>query len=161
MKKTLAALALLATVGPAAAQTGCPPPVVNVLRNNQVVPLTGAAFAPKVALRVTASPACGAKAAYRFRKAEVTLMRGKRPVFPTKLVRRPEVDLTDLMASAQAGDHIYFFNHYKDLATGAADGTLTLYPEPNMSRDQQKGIGPNMLTDDAKGIGFNWLLVQK
>ena len=94
MKQVALTLAILVTAGAASAQSGCPLPIVKVLRNNQVVPGTGAAFAPKVTLLVSPSPACTDGVSYQFKEAEVTLMRGRRPLTPTKLVHQPVEDLT-------------------------------------------------------------------
>ena len=143
------------------AQTSCPPRVLSVLRNNQQVPATGAAFAPQVTLAVGPDPACTEGGNYRFREAEVTLMRVRRPALPTLLVHRPEVDRKDLTGNAQPGDCIHVFVSYKNLFAVAADGKLHPYPRPELSSDQQAGVGNAMLTDEAKGISFNWLLVQK
>ncbi|WP_310393487.1 hypothetical protein [Hymenobacter sp.] len=159
IKQAIVTLALLATTRAAVAQPGCPPPVVKVLRNNQEVPGAGAAFAPKVTLLVSSSPECAAKATYRFREAEVTLLRGRRPLLPTKLVRRPEADLTDLMGIAQPGDRIRVFVLYKNLAVVSADGKLSLYPAPKV--DDKNELNANLLTDEARGVGFNWVLLQK
>ena len=104
--------------GLAFAQIGCPPPVLKVLRATQEVPATGAVFAPKVTLVVGSDPACAEGGNYRFREAEVTLMRGRRPALPTLLVYRPEVDLKDLTRSVQPGDRIHVFVSYRTYAKG-------------------------------------------
>ena len=155
------ALLWLAAGGAAQAQTSCPPPVLRVLRDHQEVPATGAAFAPIITLAVAPNPACGAGGNYRFREAEITLMRGRRPAMPTLLVHRPEVNLTELTGSARPGDRICFFVSYQNLFVVAADGKLHPYPRPALSPGQQTGVGNALLTDEDKGISFNWLLGQK
>ena len=155
------ALLLLAGGGAARAQAGCPPPVLKVVLDSQEVPATGAAFAPKVTLAVGPDPACAEGGNYRFREAEVTLLRGRRPVLSTLLVHRPEIDLKYLTGIAQPGDRIHVFVSYKNLFVVAADGRLRPYLRPELSPGQQTGVGNALLTDEARGISFNWRLVQK
>ena len=131
---------------------------MQVWQHNQEVPSTGAAFAPKVTLRVSPNPACAHGDNYRFREAEVTLLRGRRPLMMTKLVHGPEIDLGDFARTARPGDRIYVFVLYKNLYTVAANGTVHPYPRPELSEEQQRGITANLLTDEARGIGFKWVL---
>ena len=160
MKQVLLTLALLATAGGATAQTHCPPPVVKVLRGKQEVPSTGAAFAAKVLLAVVPNPACADGATYRFREAEVTLLRGRRPALPTLLVHQGEADLTVLTSNARPGDRIHVFVWYKNLFRVATDGTLRPYRSPSPDANEPSGIDAALVTDEAKGIGFNWQLTQ-
>jgi len=161
MKQVIFALALLAPAGGAMAQTHCPPPVVKVLRGTQEVPSTGAAFAAQVQLTVVPNPACADGSTYRFREAEVTLLRGRRPVLPTLLVHQGEADLTALISIAQPGDRIHVFVWYKNLFRVATDGTLRPYRRLSPDANEPKGIDAALVTDEAKGVGFNWPLTQK
>ena len=158
MKEALTILVVLAPAGAAVAPATCPPPVVKVWLNNQEVPSTGAAFAPNVTVLVRSSPACAQGDNYRFREAEVTLLRGRRPVTMTKSVHGPQVDLGDFALAARPGDRIHIFILYKNLYVVAANGTLHPYPHPALSEEQQRGITANLITDEARGIWFNWLL---
>jgi hypothetical protein len=158
MKEALVILAVTAPTSATVGSAACPPPVVQVWQNNQEVPSTGAAFASKVTLRVSPSPACTPGDSYRFREAEVTLIRGGRPLMMTRLVHTPKVNLDEFARSARPGDHIYVFVWYKNLYTVAANGTVHPYPRPELSEEQQRGITANLLTDEARGIGFNWVL---
>ena len=156
MKQVALTLAILVTAGAAFAQSGCPPPIVKVLRNNQVVPSTGAAFAPKVTLLVSPSPACTDGVSYQFKEAEVTLMRGRRPLTLTKLVHQPVEDLTWMSMYLQPGDRIYVFISYKNLVAVSADGKQRPYPQPVQPQPAQ----PDLRTDAAKGVSFSWLLLK-
>jgi hypothetical protein len=158
MKEALVILAVLAPAGAAVAQATCPPPVVQVWQHNQEVPSTGAPFAPNVTVLVSSSPACANGDTYRFREAEVTLLRGRRPVTMTMLVHRPQVDLSDFAPNAQPGDRIHVFVWYKNLYVVAANGALRPYPHPALSEEQQRGMNANLVMDEAKGIWFNWVL---
>lgn len=161
MNQLLLSLALLAPAGGATAQTHCPPPVVTVLRGQQEVPGAGAAFAATVRVAVAPNPACADGGTYRFRAAEVTLMRGRRPVLATLLVHQGDADLTALARTAQPGDRIHVFVWYKNLFLVANDGTLRPYQRRSPEAPEPKGIDAALVTDEAKGIGFNWLLTQK
>ena len=141
-------LALWSFAGTAVAQSDCPPPEVSVWRNNQPVPRGGAPFARLVRLRVGPGPGCPATVRYEFTEAEVTPMRDGRPLTPTKLVRQPTGNLSEMGRYVQPGDRIHVFVPYEKLRMVAADGQQTPYPRP-------KGVA-----DEAKGISFDWLLVK-
>ncbi|TGD82484.1 hypothetical protein [Hymenobacter wooponensis] len=150
IKRTVLAVALIAATGGAAtAQTSCPKPVMKVFRNQQEVPATGAALVPQVTLQVSPNPACAEKVSYQFKDAELTLIRGRRPLLPTKRVSQSSVDLSDMMKLAQPGDRVYVFVPYKNLMVVSADGKRTPYPVPALTPEQENGIG------------FNWPVVQK
>jgi hypothetical protein len=87
-------------------------------------------------------------------------VRGRRPLFPTKLIRQPEVELTELRGIAQPGDRIYIFVPYKNLVVVSAAGEERPYLTPALTTGQRKGAATNPVTDEVKGIGFVWLLVQ-
>ena len=161
MKQVIFALVLLVPIGASMAQSPCPPPVVKVLRGKQEVPSTGAAFAAHVLLAVVPNPACVDGGTYRFREAEVTLLRGRRPVLATLLVHQGEADLTALTSHAQPGDRLYVFVPYKHLFLVATDGTLRPYRRPSPDAKEPTGIEAALLTDEAKGISFNWQLTRK
>ena len=155
-KQVALTLAILVTAGAAIAQSGRPPPIVKVLRNNKVVPSPGAAFAPKATLLVSPNPACTDGVSYQFKEAEVTLMRGRGPLTPTKLVHRPVEDLTWMNMYRQPGDRIYVFISCKNLIAVSADGKQRSYPQPKQPQPAQ----PDLRTDAAKGISFSWLLLK-
>jgi hypothetical protein len=161
MKQIIFTLALLALTGEVLAQPHCPPPIVQVLRGTQAVPSTGAAFAATVRVAVVPDPACADGGTYRFREAEVTLMRGRRPAWPTLLIHQGDADLRALARVAQPGDRIHVFVGYKNLFLVARDGTLRPYQRPVPAANEPKGIDAALVTDEAKGIGFDWQLTQK
>ncbi|TGE08448.1 hypothetical protein [Hymenobacter fodinae] len=148
MKRTLTLVALLAAAEAATAQTGCSTPVVKVFRDQQEVPNTGAALVPQVTLQVSSAPACAEKVSYQFSDAEVTLIRGRRPLLPTKRVSQTAVDLSDMMPLAKPGDRVYVFVPYKNLTVVAPDGKRTPYPVPELAPKQENGIY------------FSWTLMQ-
>jgi hypothetical protein len=154
-----AALVLLTTSGAAVAQTNCPPPTLKVLRNNQEVLGTGAALAPRVTLQVSPSPECPDKATYQFKVAELTLMRGQRPLTPTMNVRQPEANLKYFMSVAQPGDRLYVFVSYENLMVVSANGEKSPYSRPMLNPNKQSGL--DLRTDAGKGISLNWQIVQK
>jgi hypothetical protein len=149
MKITVLAIALIAAAGAATAQTGCPKPVLKVFRDQQEVPTSGAALVPQVTLQVSPAPTCGEKVSYQFKDAELTLIRGRRPLLPTKRVSQPAVDLSDIMKLAQPGDRVYVFVPYKNLTVVSANGKQSPYPVPALTPEEKNGID------------FNWTLVQK
>jgi hypothetical protein len=71
---------------------------------------------------VQSASACATAENYHFREAEVTLLRGRRPVSVTNLVQTAEVDLTALAPLAQPGDRIYVFVLYENLYSVGAKG---------------------------------------
>lgn len=157
LKNLFLPLILLASA--ATAQTGCPKPVVKVLRNGEEVPATGSALAPSVTLQVTPAAECPEPVSYRFSSAELTLVRRGRPVLPAMRVRQPQADLRAFMGAYQPGDHIFVFVPYQSLFVVAADGSQQPYPRPK--RTSPKPGQFDISTDEAKGIGFNWLLGPK
>jgi hypothetical protein len=160
-KPAFSIFALLVISGAALAQTSCPPPTITVLCNNQAVPAAGAPLAPRATLQLRPNPACPAGLTYRFTAAELTLLRGPRPLLPTKTVRQPEISLTALLTIAQPGDRLRVFIPYQNLVVVSADGQQHPYPLPALRPDEQRGISANLLTDAAKGVSFNWVLTQK
>lgn len=148
--KLLPALALLASGVPALAQTGCPVPTLQVLRDQKAVPATGAALAPRATLQLTPGAACAGKVSYQFTRAEITLVRGRRPLVPTRVVNQPEVDLAEFMSHGQPGDRLYVEVPFKDLQVVGADGKPQPYPVPAPKPDGTV----------ETGVGFNWLISQ-
>jgi hypothetical protein len=116
------------------------------LVDNQEIPATGRPPASIIKLQLTPAAGCPGQV-YRFRNAQITLMRNKRPVLPTLLANQPLVSVKDIISVSQPGDRIYIFIPYKDLAVVSADGKLQPYRQPQ--------------TAEAKGISFTWLLTQK
>ena len=152
------AVALLATAGEAVAQTDCSAPTLKVVSNNQEIPAAGSAFTPRVMLRVTSPDDCPKQVRYRFRNAQLTLVRHGRPVVPSLVVSQSEVSLGLWMKYCQPGDHINMFIAYQDVAIVAADGSLQLYSPPK--RGELKGPKFDIRTDESKGLSFTWLLLK-
>ncbi|QIL74900.1 hypothetical protein [Hymenobacter sp. HDW8] len=106
MKKLLLPLALLSTEW-ASAQTACPVPQLKVFHNEQEISATGSPMVPTVTLKLTNDPACATPVSYQIKKAEMALIRGRRPVLPARLIQGSEVDMTSFAKYAQPGDRIY------------------------------------------------------
>lgn len=149
MKRMVLVAALVATAGSTVAQTGCPVPVVKVLHDKQEVSSTGSALVPQVTVQVNASPECSENVSYQFNEAELTLVRGRRPILPTKHVSQAEVDLSDMMKVVRPGDRVFVFVPFKSLTVVSADGKRTPYPVADLK------------ASDENGVGFNWLIVQQ
>jgi len=149
---------LLAITEEAVAQTDCSAPSIKVLSNNQEIPTTGSALVPRVTLRVTSPDDCPEQARYRFRNAQLTLVRHGRPVIPSMSVNQANVNLTPLMEFYQSGDHIALFISYRDIAVVGADGSLQPYLPPK--RGELKGEKFDIRTEEAKGISFKWPLLK-
>lgn len=146
---------LSAASGSARAQAGCPPPTVHVLREGQEVPATGAPLAARATLRISPDPACPGTR-YQCTGIELTLLRGTRPLTPTRTVHRPQVDLTAWLPEARPGDRLHVFVPYKNLLVVASDGSTTPYPLPETTTNKNRG--PDLATDAAKGISFTWIV---
>jgi hypothetical protein len=146
MKRTVLVAALAVAAGSAMAQTACPVPVVH---DQQEVPSTGSALVPQVTVQVNASAKCPDNVSYQFNEAELTLVRGRRPILPTKRVSQSEVDLSDMMKVVRPGDRVFVFVPFKNLTVVSADGKHTPYPMTDLN------------ATDQNGVGFNWLIVQK
>lgn len=106
MKKLLLPLALLST-GWACAQTACPVPKLKAFHNKQEINTTGSAVVPTVTLKLTNDPACATLVSYQIKKADMALIRGRRPVLPMRSIQGSEVDMTSFAKHAQPGDRIY------------------------------------------------------
>ncbi|PJJ59856.1 hypothetical protein [Hymenobacter chitinivorans] len=144
-------VSLLLVAGAARAQTDCAKPVVQLLRNNQ--PLAGPASALPAAATLRVGPGAGCPAQdYRFRHAQLTLVRHGRPVLPILLVEKPQVDLRPLLSSYQTGDQLQIFIPYQDVALVGPNGTLTpLLP----ARDARRQPGQlDLRTAESKGLSF-------
>lgn len=140
------------------AQSHCPPPLVNVLLSQHEVLEAGAAFTSHMTVFVRPAPACETDQRYLFREAEVTLLRGRRPVSATRLVHTAEVDLTDFIPFARPGDRIYVFVRYENLYLVGPAGRRRLYANPALPAPS--GIAAQLLTDETQGIGFTWFLTK-
>jgi hypothetical protein len=152
----LGLLGLLA--GPSAvAQSPCPP-VLRVLLNQHEVTSVGAAFAPHLTLRVQPDSACAPDTRYQVREAEVTLIRGRRPLLATQRVRTAEVDLTAFAPSAQPGDRLYIFVAYQNLYLIDATGHQRPYARAVLP--PPTGLATPLTPDAARGISFTWILTK-
>lgn len=60
--------------------------MLHVLLNQHEVTSAGATFAPHLTLRVQPDPACARDTRYQVREADVTLIRGRRPLVATQRV---------------------------------------------------------------------------
>jgi hypothetical protein len=137
------------------AQSLCPPPVLLVVCHQHEVGSAGAVFAPQLTLRVQPASQCAPNERYGFREAEVTLIRGRRPLLATKLVHTAAVDLTDFAPLAQPGDRIHFFVSFQNLYLVGATGEQRPYaravPPP-------PGLAASLTRYAARGIAFTWSL---
>ncbi|MDU0371625.1 hypothetical protein ACFPAF_14565 [Hymenobacter endophyticus] len=149
----LAALLCLATS--ATAQTTCARPIIQLLHNEQPIAAAGSALVPVVTLRVEPEAGCPAQE-YRFRHAQVTLVRRGRPVLPSKRVQDSELNLQALLRTYQTGDHLLIFIAYQDVALVSSSGTLV--PLATAKDAKPKTGQLDLRTDDSKGISFRWLL---
>lgn len=157
LKNILLAVAPLAGASGAAAQTGCPGPVLKVLRDQVEVPAAGSALAPSITLQVQPGPKCPGQAHYTFSYAELTLVRDKRPLLPTLSAKQPQVDLRALVQASQPGDRLFIEIPYANLVVVAADGKQQPYRRPG--RPQPGGTPP--AADESGSLTFNWLITQK
>lgn len=159
VKNRLLPLLLLATAAaPAAAQTDCARPTLTILRNGKEIPATGSPMASSVLLRVSPEAGCPTEVSYHVSSAELTLLRGGRPLLPSKSVRQPRVDLRALLRIAQPGDRIYVFIPYQNLSVVLPDGSQRPYLPPQLTKPKPGQI-IDLRTDPSKGIGFSWLLL--
>ncbi|WP_460615468.1 hypothetical protein [Hymenobacter seoulensis] len=152
MPRVLFAALLLLLLLPffASAQSGCPTPEIKLLHNNQELPARSLSLVPDLTLRVVAA-GCPEQR-FRFRNAQVTLVRRGRPVLPSKLVSQPQLDLSAWQRAYEPGDQLTIFIPYQDLAVVAPDGTLQRYataPKPSSGHI-------DLRTDNAKGLSFTW-----
>lgn len=106
MKELLLVLALLSGRW-ASAQTACPPPQLTALHNEQPINTAGSAFTPTITLALVNDPACPTAVRYQVKEAEMTLVRGRRPMSPARTYQGAAIDLTDFAKHAQPGDRIY------------------------------------------------------
>jgi hypothetical protein len=157
LKNLFLPLLCLATATAATAQTDCAKPVVKLLRNKKEIPATASALFAAITLRVAPDAGCPEQR-YRFRDAEVTLVRKGRMALPTLLVRQPQVDLSSMIDRYQSGDHLFVFIAYHNIALVGPDGTLTpLRPAKGAKpRPGQLDLQP----DESRGISFIWPLVK-
>ncbi|MGY2132985.1 GldM family protein [Hymenobacter sp. HD11105] len=105
MKTMLLVLALLSGRW-ASAQTTCPPPQLKAFHNEQQIKTAGSAFSPDITLTLVSDPACATAASYQVKEAEMTLIRGSRPVLPARAYQGAAIDLTDFGKHAQPGDRL-------------------------------------------------------
>jgi len=159
LKKLFLLAVLLATASAATAQADCSKPVLKLLHNGEEISAAGSALFLLVRLQILSEPECPDQVSYRARNAELTLVRGGRPLMPTILVRQPQVDMRPWMNTYQPGDHINVFIAYENLIVVSADGQQRPYvkPLPKLSKFPHF----DLRTDDSKGISFTWRLVQK
>ncbi|HEX8424666.1 hypothetical protein [Hymenobacter sp.] len=158
LTKLFLPLLFLGATSAATAQPGCAVPAIKLLRDNVEVPATGSALFPSVTLRVIPDAGCPAQGNFRFRNAELTLVRHGRPLLPNMLVNQPQVDLRSLLSMYQPGDHLVVFIAYENLAIVGADGKLKPYLQTKPVKPKPGHL--DLLTDEAKGISFNWPLVK-
>ncbi|SMB99186.1 hypothetical protein SAMN00120144_0057 [Hymenobacter roseosalivarius DSM 11622] len=138
MKKLLLLVALL-SAGWARAQTACPAPKLKAFHNKQEIKTTGSAMVPTMTLALTNDPACATPVSYQIIKAEMTLIRGRRPLLPARTIQGSEVDLTSFAKLSQPGDRLYIEVH--DAVATTAGGQ----PKP------YKRVA-------GQYIAFNWVL---
>ena len=106
MKKLLLVLALFSG-GWASAQTMCPPPQLKAFHNEQQIRTAGSALTSAITLKLVSDPACPTAVSYQIKKAEMTLVRGRRPILPARTYQGVTIDLTDFAQHAQPGDRLY------------------------------------------------------
>jgi hypothetical protein len=136
MKKLPLLVALLLSGGWALAQSNCPTPVLKVYQDNQEVNVEGSAMPASVKLVLTASPDCAPATAYQLTGAEVTLLRGKRPILPTRKFDKPEMDLTDFKKVYQPGDRLFVSVPASGVTMTSGGGKQEKYPATGASAFQ-------------------------
>lgn len=155
LKNGLLPLLLLAVSVGAWGQTSCATPVVKLLRSKQEIPATPGPLVPSLTVRVAPEAGCPAQR-YRFRDAEITLVRNGRLVLPILLVNEPYVDLRPFMSYYKSGDYLLVSVAYQNILVVGPDGSLRPYSRPVKDTSGQ----PDLQTDASKGISFRWPLVK-
>lgn len=158
LPKLFLPLLFFATSSAATAQSDCATPIIKLLRNNVEVPATGSVLFPSVTLRVIPDAGCPMQGNFRFRNAQLTLVRHGRPLLGSMLVNQPQVDLRSLVGMHQSGDHLHVFIAYENLAVVGANGKLTPYLQTKPVKPKPGQL--DLITDEAKGISFKWPLVK-
>ncbi|QIX60386.1 hypothetical protein FY528_00220 [Hymenobacter lutimineralis] len=150
-------LPLLFGAATATAQAPCALPTLKLFQDGVEMPADARALARPVTLRVLPAPGCPA-AVYRFRHAEVTLVRRGRPVLPTLRVEKPQADLQSFLRYYQTGDQVVIFIAYQNLALVAADGSLQplAAAPPRLSKPRQL----DLQTEDSRGLFLRWPRLQ-
>ena len=128
-KSAQIAACLLAATSASLAQAPCPPPTLKVLCNNREVLPAGAPIVPRAFLRIVPGPGCAA-VRYEFKEAELTLMRGSRPLLATRTVRKADINMLDFARTYQPGDRLYIFIPFRSLVVVAVDGSKAPYRPP-------------------------------
>ncbi len=88
---------------------------------------------PTISLTLTNDPACATPVSYQIKKAEMALIRGRRPVLPARLIQGSEVGMASFAKYAQPGDRIYI--EVLDVVATTAGGQPKPYqmvPEQNI-----------------------------
>ncbi|MBO0356374.1 hypothetical protein J0X19_00315 [Hymenobacter sp. BT186] len=149
-------LPLLLSTTATTAQTDCAKPVIRLLHNGQEISsAVGSALVPSVTLQVAPEAGCPEQR-YRFRNAEVTLIRKGRPALPSLKVSQPQLDLRYFLNHYIPGDYLFVFIAYQNVALVSGDCSLT--PLRSL-KDAKSNPGQlDLRTDDAKGISFRWPL---
>lgn len=124
LKQLFLPLLFLTTATAATAQGNCAKPVLKLLRNNLEIAATPSPLVAAVTLQVAPEPGCPPQS-YRFRHAEITLVRKGRPALPTMVVETPQLDLRTFVQYYQTGDQLLVNISYQNLALVAPGGTLT------------------------------------
>jgi hypothetical protein len=151
-------LPLLCGLGtPAARAQDCPPPALKVLLKSGEVSAAGTPWNPLVTLRVSSAAGCAEPVRYRFKDAQVSLIRNGHPVLPTLLVSQPRADLSDFTRYCRPGDHLYILIPYSNLVVVDAAGNRRPYVKPKGKAEAEK---VDITTDESKGIVFSWLLTR-
>ncbi|WP_143436652.1 hypothetical protein [Hymenobacter crusticola] len=106
MKKLIVLLAMLASSSWAAAQTKCSDYELKVYQNGQEVDMKNSPLVSSLSLVLVGDTSCASMIAYRFKSAELTLVREKTLVLPAIKTNKPEVDLTEFKKVYQPGDQL-------------------------------------------------------
>lgn len=154
MRKALR-LFLPLLLGPVAARAQCAPPTLKLFQDGVEVTPAARALPLRVTLRVLPDAACPQES-YRFRHAEITLLRRGRPVLPTLRAEKPLVELQSLLPYYQSGDQLVVFIAYQNLALVAADGSLQPLAAPKPTKLRQL----DLQTEASRGITFRWPLLK-
>ncbi|GAA3929145.1 hypothetical protein [Hymenobacter algoricola] len=159
LKHLLPILILLARAAPATrAQTSCALPVLKVVLKSGEVTAAGAPWNPLVTLRVGSAADCPEPVRYRFKDAQVSLIRNGRPVLPTLLISQPWADLSVFTSSCRPCDHLYVLIPFQNLIVVDAAGNQRPYGKPKAKTGAEK---LDITTDEFKGVVFKWLLTRQ
>ena len=128
MKKLPLLLALLLSGGWAMAQSNCATPVLKAYEGNQQVNVAGSAMPASIKLVLAKASGCPSDVSYQLTGAEVTLVRGRRPILPARRYDNAELDLSEFRNAYQPGDRLFVSVPAAGVTMTSAAGKQEKYP---------------------------------